>query len=200
MHLKTNRLPLWVILERFCFGWYSQILGESNWTVCSPAQTIGTQCPNVTGHNCPITEAIWHTHNGPVRQASNMAATQKPQHILGTTAMLYSQGGLGKGGVASLETPPTHHKRSTVTQLSWRRRKCGQTVVGYISLKPREWRSLSKLWEVFNLWYNCLLFEGFFRKALAFWGKSQEWLTKLWPKICSLFFLPNLSFFPLFPP
>lgn len=46
-------------------------------------------------------------HNGPVRQASNMAATQKPQHILGTTVMLCSQGGLGKGGVPS-PLNPTH--------------------------------------------------------------------------------------------
>lgn len=44
-----------------------------------------------------------------------MAATQKPQHILGTTVMLCSQGGLGKGGVPSLEPPSSHQKRSTVT-------------------------------------------------------------------------------------
>lgn len=40
-----------------------------------------------------------------------MAATQKPQHILGTTAMLCSQGGLGKGGVPSLGPPP--HTQTT---------------------------------------------------------------------------------------
>lgn len=57
-------------------------------------------------------------HNGPVRQASNMAATQKPQHILGTAATLCSQGGLGKGGVPCLETPSLHYKGSTVTNFA----------------------------------------------------------------------------------
>lgn len=36
----------------------SPTLGKTNWRVCSPTQTIGTRCPNVSGHNCPITEAI----------------------------------------------------------------------------------------------------------------------------------------------
>lgn len=80
-----------------------------------------------------------------------MAATQKPQHILGTTAMLCSQGGLGKGGVPSLETtPPTHHKRSTVIHShedrekvakqwwdiyhwNWENRGAVQTVRGFLT-------------------------------------------------------------------
>lgn len=61
--------------------------------------------------------------------------------------------------------PPTPPQEINSNPLSWRRRKSGQTVVGYISLKLREWRSLSKLWEVFNLWFNCLLF-----------GISSGWL------------------------
>lgn len=52
-----------------------------------------------------------------------MAATQKLQHILGTTAMRCSQGGLGKGGVPSLETPPPHYKRSTVTHSHGQRKE-----------------------------------------------------------------------------
>lgn len=70
-------------------------------------------------------------HNGPVRQASNMAATQKPQHILGTTVMLCSQGGLGKGGVPSLESHSPYQRRSTVRHFH-EDRKRGQTVQGHI--------------------------------------------------------------------
>lgn len=70
-------------------------------------------------------------HNGPVRQASNMAATQKPQHILGTTVMLCSQGGLGKGGVPSLESHSPYQRRSTVRHFH-EDRKSGQTVQGHI--------------------------------------------------------------------
>lgn len=61
-----------------------------------------------------------------------MAATQKLQHILGTTAMRCSQGGLGKGGVPSLETPPTSLQEINGNPLSWAKKKSGQTVVGYI--------------------------------------------------------------------
>lgn len=170
--MKMNRLLFWGHFGKVLFsGQYSLTLERVNGE-SAHQQTIRTRSPNVTGHNCPITEAIWHMHNGPVRQASNMAATQKPQHILGTTVTLCSQGGLGKGGVPSLESHSPNQRRSTVRHFH-EDGKSGPTVEGYISLKQRKWRSLSKLWEVFNLWYKCLLF-----------GVSSGWLliSEVWAK------------------
>lgn len=138
VYMKSNRLWFLIIGAAFWVVFPNSIWV---WTVSSAVQTIAIQCPNVSGHNCPITEAIWHTHNGPVRQASNMAATQKPQHILGTKAGLDSQGGLGKAGVTSLETPnPKTRDQRYPTSMKTKKNSSGI----YISPKVREWRSLSK--------------------------------------------------------
>lgn len=99
--------------------------------------------------------------------------------------------------------PPIPPQEINGNPLSWRQRKSCQTVVGYISLKPKEWRACPNC-ERFLTFKTIAfyLFRDFFRMAPDYWGESQKWLTKLWPKILLTFPypIPPLTSPLLYPP
>lgn len=154
-----NRLLFWVILERYWFFW--------------------TVFPNAGRATRESAHQNRRSEHGAQTWLDTTAQSQRPSDTCTmdlsdrlpiwppprnpSTFLAQQWCSAAKGAWVRVECLPpwiplTQPKEINSNALSWRQKKWTNSTGTYISLKWRKWRRLSKLWEVFNLWYKCLWF------------------------------------------